>query len=219
MNCANHADKTAITTCTKCKRPLCEDCTIHWPTGVTCKHCLEAEQLKSAKRPAFHKSPGLAATLSLMPGMGQIYVGYYTAGFINLMIVASIITVLNSSMAGNMEPFFGLFLAFFWVFNMFDAAKRARLFNEYQLGKEEAKIPTDSPLVGGLILLTLGLILTLTVTFDFDLEFLEPIWPLAIVAIGAYMIFKYRKTKQDMIQSNDYTRPDSSKEQDPTEIL
>lgn len=218
MNCANHSDKSAITACTKCKRPLCDDCTIHWPTGVTCKHCLEAEQLKNTRKPAFHKSPGLAATLSLMPGMGQIYVGYYTAGFLNLMIVASIITVLNSSLTHNVEPFFGLFLSFFWIFNMFDAAKRARLYNEYQLGREEAKAPTDSPLVGGIILLLLGLVLTLTITFNMDLEFLAPVWPLAILAIGVYMIFKYRKTKQEITNPHNY-REDSPHDQDRTEIL
>lgn len=219
MNCAHHPEKPAVTACTKCKRPLCDDCTIHWSTGVICKHCLEADHMKSQKKPAFHKSPGLAALLSLMPGMGQIYVGFYTAGFITLMVVASIITLLNSSVSNDMEPFFGLFLSFFWVFNMFDAAKRARIYNEHLAGNEAEKpMPTDSSLVGGIVLLLLGLVLTLTITFDLDLEFLEPIWPVVILLIGVYMIFRYRKTKQALTQSNDFTQPRELIDRDPGDM-
>ena len=219
MNCSNHPDKPAVTACTKCKRPLCDDCTIHWSTGVICKSCLEVDHMKNQKRPAFHKSPAMAATLSLMPGMGQIYVGFYMAGFINLMVVASIITLLNSSISNNMQPFFALFLTFFWIFNMFDASKRARLYNEFLAGTEEEKpIPTDSSLVGGIVLMILGLFLTLTITFNMELDFLDQFWPIGILGIGVYMLFRYRIAKQTLTRSSDYTKPRQLSDREPGDI-
>ena len=43
------------------------------------------------------KSPALAAMLSLVPGLGQVYLGYYQQGFINILVVAAIIAYLASS--------------------------------------------------------------------------------------------------------------------------
>ncbi len=205
MNCATHPDIQAVTTCSKCRRPLCESCTIHWKSGAICKHCLEADQLKGSKRNQFHKSPSAAAWLSLMPGMGQIYVGHLISGFINIAIVAAIITMLSSGHAHRMEPFMAMFLAFFWVFNMFDAAGKARAYNRQVAGKEEMESPTDSPLVGGIVLLILGAFLTLTITFNMDLEWIEPLWPVAILLVGIYLIMKYRKTKNQL--SDDSQQP------------
>jgi|GEM_PF-811334 len=208
MNCATHPEQPAVTTCGKCKRPLCESCTIHWRSGVICKHCLEADQLKDSKQ-SFRKSPGLAAFLSLMPGMGQIYVGHLRSGFINIMVVAAIITMLgatNSHSSVGAGPFLGLFLSFFWIFNMFDAANKARAYNRQVSGMETLESPTDSPLVGGIVLLVLGAFLTLTITFDLDLEFIEPLWPVAILLIGVYMIMKYRKTKDKLADKSQHPK-------------
>ena len=45
---------------------------------------------------ANRKSPLVATLLSCMPGLGQIYVGYYQQGFINMLVVASTIAILSS---------------------------------------------------------------------------------------------------------------------------
>ena len=42
------------------------------------------------------KNPALAGILSAMPGLGQIYVGYYPRGFIHIMVVGILIALLNS---------------------------------------------------------------------------------------------------------------------------
>jgi len=36
------------------------------------------------------KSPAIAAILSMMPGLGQVYVGYYQRGFVHAVVVASL---------------------------------------------------------------------------------------------------------------------------------
>ena len=144
------------------------------------------------------KSPTLAGFLSVMPGAGQVYVGHYIAGFTNILIVGSLITILDSGAVHRAEPFFGMFLPFFWVFNIVDAVRRARAYNLNASGTPEDVLPTDSPLVGGVILAFLGLILTLTITFDLRLDWLGNIWPLAVLGAGIYLILRYRKAKDEL---------------------
>ena len=45
------------------------------------------------QRDARYKSPMLAGFLSVMPGLGQVYVGYYQVGFVHAIITFSIIGV------------------------------------------------------------------------------------------------------------------------------
>lgn len=162
------------------------------PTGASEARRESMNQIKVSK------SPALAGILSILPGLGQAYVGYYLAGFTNIMVVGALIALMNSGEVRGLEPFFGLFLAFFWIFNILDAARRARLYNLHQLGERTQALPTDSPLVGGVILSVLGLVLTLRITFNMDLDFLEDYWPLFLLGLGVYMIVKYRRTKSEL---------------------
>lgn len=198
MNCANHIQEAAIAACTSCQKPLCESCTIHAKNGVICKQCLERASMQERKREGMRKSPTLAGLLSLMPGLGQAYVGYYKNGFITILIVAAVITLLESNDGRGGAPFFGLFLSFFWIFNIIDAVRKARLYNQHIAGEERVEAPTDSPLAAGIVLLILGLLATLTVTFDVDMDFIEDYWPLALLAGGVYLLWKYVRTRNEM---------------------
>src|SRR5580765_3468184 len=80
------------------------------------------------------KSPALAAILSMMPGLRQVYVGYYQRGFVHAAVVASLITILSSNTVERLSPLFGLFLTFFWLYNIIDAARRASLYNDALAG-------------------------------------------------------------------------------------
>jgi hypothetical protein len=151
------------------------------------------------------KSPFLAGLLSLLPGLGQVYVGYYVSGFVNVVIVGATITALNSMEGhhGSGEPFLGIFLAFFWLFNIIDAVRKANLYNLYQLGEKERPAPTDSPLVGGIVLVVAGLLFAAKFTFGLDMDWLQQVWPLALLIGGAYLIWKYRRTKRQMRGSSE----------------
>ena len=144
------------------------------------------------------KSPTLAGVLSLMPGLGQVYVGYYTAGFINALIFAGTIALLNSGNLHRSEPFFGVFIGFFYLFNVIDAVRRANQYNTFQTGELERPAPTDSPLVGGVVLLLVGLLFTLKISFGLELEFLNQVWPLALVLGGIYLLFKYFRVRRQL---------------------
>ena len=153
------------------------------------------------------KSPVLAGFLSAMPGLGQVYIGHYVRGFVHIFIFAFTISLLvvaeESGGMGGFEPLFGLFLPFFWLYNIIDAARRASLYNLALAGgialdfPEDFKLPkmTGSIPAGILLLAGGGLILSSTV-FGISLAWIADWWPVAPIAIGAWLLFKGLQEKR-----------------------
>lgn len=142
------------------------------------------------------KSPVLAGVLSLMPGLGQVYVGYYQHGFINVLVVASLIALLAGGFLGPMVPLGGLFLAFFWMYNMVDAWRKASLYNQMLAGLGPTQLPDEmekpeskGSLIGGIALIAFGALMFAHTKFDFSLEWMEDWWPMALILLGGYLIF------------------------------
>ena len=139
-----------------------------------------------------------------MPGLGQVYVGYYQRGFVHLVVVATAITLLASGSLGPLVPLVGLFMAFFWLYNMVDAWRRAALYNYALEGGTEMELPDDlqvpafrGTLTGGVTLMVVGLILLANTRFGMSLDWIEDWWPLAIVGFGGYLAFKAVQEKSD----------------------
>lgn len=148
------------------------------------------------------RSPGLAAFLSIMPGMGQVYIGFYRRGFTYMAIVALTITMLESGIRG-LEPLFGFSLAFFWFYNVIDAYRMAKLYNRAgELGQELdlqdviTMPPLGGSLFGGIVLMAVGLLLLLHHKFDISMAWIEEWWPLAPIALGAYLVTKSIKARR-----------------------
>ncbi len=146
------------------------------------------------------KSPVLATLLSLMPGLGQIYVGYYQQGFINIFIVAGTISILASSIMRGAEPFFGVFIAFFWIYQMIDANRRAQHYNKVMAGQGGEQVPegfemptTKGSVMGGAILILIGILFILDLNFDVSMQWVENWWPLILVLVGVNLVFKAMK--------------------------
>ena len=143
-----------------------------------------------------YKLPWLAGFLSgIFPGVGQVYVGYYLQGFINIAVVASVITLLASGM-GDMTPFLGIFLAFFWLWNILDANRRATHYNRAMAGlggevpPEDFQVPgTGGSIFGGALLVVIGLLFFLDLNFGVSMSWLKDWWPMGLVAGGLYPIF------------------------------
>lgn len=166
-------------------------------TGPQPPYGHQAPSPRDAARP--YKSAALATWLSLFPGMGQVYLGYYQLGFTYVMIMAVTITVLN---LGLMEPFFGPLLAFFWIFNLLDANRRAQNYNRALDGMSPDQIDSDfempavkgsTPL--GVLLVVAGVLILLDLQFGVSLEWLEDWWPVALIAGGAWLVLKDRRRK------------------------
>ena len=139
------------------------------------------------------KSPLLAAVLSILPGVGQLYIGYYVRGF----AVASILGVAVVSAGSTNEPVgpvLGMFAMFLWVFNIIDAGRMAALYNHAASGTDVVELPEDFKLpqmggsiIGGAVLLVFGGIALSNTAFGYSLDWVEVWWPAFPLVLGAYL--------------------------------
>ena len=144
------------------------------------------------------KSPALACILSVMPGLGQIYVGYYPRGFLHAFVVAGLITFLsNSRDVDALTPLGGVFLAFFWLYNIIDAGRRAAMYNHVLAGGDVVDLPKDisvpglrGSIVGGLTLMVVGAVILSNTAYDVSLDWLEDWWPAGLLLFGGYLLVK-----------------------------
>jgi hypothetical protein len=144
------------------------------------------------------KSTALACVLSAMPGLGQVYVGYYQRGFIHIAVVGAILILLN--LPGGYNPLIpgaAIFMAFFWLYNIIDAGRRAVLYNLALAGGHALEMPEDvkmpaagGSILGGLVLIVAGFILLLNTGFGFSLVWLKDWWPVGGILVGIYLLAK-----------------------------
>ena len=140
--------------------------------------------------PVGRKNPGLAALLSLFPGMGNIYNGLYLRGMTFFLVVASLIGLV----VHGRHDLFGLAIAFFWLFNIIDSYRQATLINygyAQDLGLQDMpKVPRAGQgglLAGGLLAL-IGVAAILDQYFNIRFDWIFDAWPFALVAIGVWLI-------------------------------
>ncbi len=133
MNCANHVDVPATAYCRTCGKPLCSSCTRDVRGVIYCEECL-ASHLSGTMPPPGSvavppgaqpstgtPSPGLAALLGFIPGVGAMYNGEYAKGFIHVLIFATLIWA-----ASHVNGLFGLAIAAFVIYMPIEAYKTAR---------------------------------------------------------------------------------------------
>jgi TM2 domain-containing membrane protein YozV len=149
------------------------------------------------------KSPLLAMILSAMPGLGQVYVGYYNQGFVNMVVCGGTIFLLSvsghhySDALRAFQPFLGFFLAFYWLYNMVDAYRRATFYNQALAGLGPVEFPEDMKLpkaqgsmAGGVALILIGLLLFANTALGMSLDWLEQWWPMGLVLLGAWLVYR-----------------------------
>jgi hypothetical protein len=145
------------------------------------------------------KSPMIAAFLSLVPGLGQVYVGYYGQGFINIIVIGTLISLLAPGPRFHwpLTPLLVFFLVFYWLYNIVDAARRASFYNQAVAGMPLTEMPSgmrlpgsQGSLVGGILLILAGVVIASRTIFGYSLEWLQHWWPLAPILFGAYLVFQ-----------------------------
>lgn len=140
-----------------------------------------------------HKSPVVAAVLSVFPGVGQLYIGYYVRGFAVAGAFAFALLI-----AGNTRepvgPLLGMTAGFLWIFNIIDAGRMAAMYNHAVAGADVMEMPEDFKLpkmggsiVGGAVLLVFGGIALSNTAFGYSLDWLEQWWPVFPLALGVYL--------------------------------
>ena len=143
-----------------------------------------------------YKNPILAGVLSLFPGIGNIYNGLYLRGLAFFLICTSMIVITTR------YPLFGLGIAFFWIFNVVDAYRQATLINHgygQDLGIDEP--PKMAAGQGGAMAGSIMLLIGAFALYDrffgpIDLDWVIDLWPVALMAIGAWLIFDTIRDKQ-----------------------
>ena len=134
MNCAIHTDKPATAYCRTCGKALCEDCKRDVMGAIYCEPCIAARLQSGAPivQPVVPvavvqgaPSPGLAAFLGFIPGVGAMYNGQFVKAFIHVVIFAMLVIGVNS-IGGGFEPLFGLMIAAFEFYMVFEAHQTAR---------------------------------------------------------------------------------------------
>ncbi len=151
------------------------------------------------------KSPVIAAVLSaILPGLGNLYLGYYRMAFLQILVFAGTITLLAAESLPGAEPLLGIFVSFWWFFGVIDAHRRAKLFNYFLLRGENAPeldgdidLPGSGSLGGGILAVALGILLFLHTRFGLDLRWMAEWWPLAVVGFGIWLIYQARQQKRE----------------------
>jgi hypothetical protein len=149
------------------------------------------------------KSPGVAGILSLLPGIGHVYLGLYQRAMMFLAIWVVIIAIV-SEVGGPI----GLLIPFWWFFVLIDAIRQTNAINasgvaESNIVPIEKAFKASGALGLGVFFILVGLFLTLKNFVRFDLSFLRDWWPLLLVAFGAWQVFAYYKTKADGAPKSD----------------
>jgi len=149
------------------------------------------------------KSPVLAAVLSLLPGLGQVYVGYYPRGFLHTIVAAGIISILSTTRGFSpFIPLLAMFLAFFWMYNVIDAARLAALYNRALSGGREPDLPAGFQLpgmggsiLGGAIVIAAGFVVLLHTHWGVRLDWVNEWWPVFPMLFGVWLVYKAVKDR------------------------
>jgi hypothetical protein len=113
---------------------MCGNCTRDVHGVVYCEECLASQvsgtmppppapgtAVPPGRPPIADGSPGLAAVLGFIPGVGAMYNGEYTKGFIHVLIFATLIWA-----AGHVSDLFGLGIAAFVLYMPIEAYRTAK---------------------------------------------------------------------------------------------
>src|SRR5215475_1782526 len=127
MNCANHADASAVAYCRTCGKALCANCTRPVRGVIYCEDCLGAKMEGTVPPPAAapfvpSSSSGVRANVSGAPiapgsgpnpalagvlagifpfGVGAVYTGQYAKGLAHLIVVALLFAMANGDHSGG----------------------------------------------------------------------------------------------------------------------
>jgi hypothetical protein len=235
MNCATHNSVAAVAYCRTCGKPLCAACARDVRGTIFCEHCLAervagalpptpvggpTETGTSAARPYAPSrlpSPGMAAVLGFIPGVGAMYNGQFMKGFIHVMAFVTMIW-----MADRFGPIMvPVFFAYFFYL-VFDAYKTAHALELGQpvpdpFGFEKMFGPTPQPgaapfvaasasaettgvpapdirhrnnvPTGAVVLIVLGLLFLLHTVGLFEFG-IDRFWPVILIALGGWLFAK-----------------------------
>src|SRR5690349_20904188 len=214
MNCAYHANNTAVVSCNGCGKPLCPACDHRIKGFPYCQDCIVTgiDLLRNRSNSAYvplvkrQTSPFIALILSFIcPGLGAAYNGQtskaivYFALFIGLFQMAMLAP-------GAGKAFFVLGFIGMWFFAALDAWKTARLIRAGVTpdGAQNVILERFSGnlKLWGIALLVIGGLLFLQRFAQFG-DLLRAVLPVMLITIGIYTLGGYIfKSKTEKLWSS-----------------
>ena len=192
MKCFYHYEKDSKESCCACSHPLCEDCIIDVNGKSYCRECIQKAQQevrpqieqKAVTPQPLKKSSALATWLSILPGLGFIYLGLYLKGITIFAIWAGIMTFFNDH-----HEFSGLLSFGFWVFQLVYTNQEAKKLNRLRSGTPEMQKEKkeEGSLVWGIVVVIIGFLFLIN-SFGLDISWMINFWPLIVIGLGAQMI-------------------------------
>ena len=232
MNCANHADASAVAYCRTCGKALCANCTRPVRGVIYCEDCLGARMESGTHAPGFVPvAPGPVPPMGAVPpvvppppipvagasgpnptvagilagifpfGVGAVYTGQYAKGLAHLAIFGLLIAGCNVNGSDFLPAVCGIGIAFFIVYQIFDAVRSARAIqaglpppDPYGLaasfggGATKTGTSTDTSKVpmGAIVLILLGVVFLLHTIGAFEFGF-DRFWPVLLLILGAWL--------------------------------
>jgi len=187
MKCAVHAEADATGYCRNCGKALCPQCTRDVRGILYCESCL-ADILSKPQSAAGGTSPGLAAVLGFIPGLGAVYNGEYTKALIHVLIFAAFVGALSSNLGDPVEAVAGVLLAAFFFYMAIDAYRTAKA---KMLGEPPpmpvGNLNTEMPL-GPIILIALGVLFLVGKHFPIN-YWIRELWPVIFILIGVGLLW------------------------------
>jgi TM2 domain-containing membrane protein YozV len=147
------------------------------------------------------KSPGLAAFLSLFPGLGQVYNGQIARAFT---FFFSWVGSIYLTATGHEFPF-AFVIPFVYLYNIIDAWKGASAANQRFLGgrpDSEPESGVESPVWGALLAL-FGILILFNNLGWLDLERLARWWPILLIAVGGWFVYESLQKKKAAESANE----------------
>src|SRR5712675_3102181 len=201
MNCAYHTKNPAAVQCNQCSRPLCAACDHRIRGFAFCQDCIVAgvellgrQQSRTTDSQVIRRktSPFIATFLSFfVPGLGAAYNGQTSKAIVHFAIFASFFQM---AVVTDGVTFFILGVLGTWLFAAVDACRTAQLIRAGLTPETEEDVIArrlyGNPFAWGITLIVIGTLFLLHTLLGVQLP-VRQLLPVALVALGAYMLFDY----------------------------
>jgi hypothetical protein len=222
MNCAYHTKNPAAVQCNQCARPLCPACDHRIRGFPFCQDCIVAgvemlryQQSRTTDAHVIRRqtSPFVATLLSFfVPGLGAAYNGQTSKAIVHFAIFASFFQM---AVVTDGVTFFVLGVGGTWLFAAVDACRTAQLMRAGLAPDAEEDAITrqlyGNPIAWGVTLVALGSIFLAHTLLGVQFPVRRTL-PVALVVLGAYMLFDYlkRRRRREELRGFDTNNPPPS---------
>lgn len=200
MNCAYHAQNSAVVNCNGCNRPLCAGCDHRIKGFPYCEDCIVegVNILRTSDRSRYSAKirkrtyPVVALFLSwVCPGLGAAYNGQMVKALAHFGIVAGLFQMAVST---KMALFILALIAMWWFFLPLDAWRSAKLIRSGmdQDGSDDLVLErlTGNAKISGVILVAIGGLFFVN-TFLGGRFIVKGVLPLLLIFLGLYLLKPY----------------------------